>query len=325
MDPPPPPPLPNFKDRRTGLLVFGIFEILLGVVCVLFAGLMLLGQTMLARNAGTPMSLRMLAPALLMYLGLAVVFVWLGIGSIQCRRWARALMLILAWCWLSIGIITVPFMAMILPRALTNATQKGAALPPGFLIGIIIIQLLFVSVLLVALPAALVFFYRSPHVKATCEMRDPVRRWTDACPLPVLGVALMLWLGAVMLSSFPIAYRGVMPFFGVLLEGWAGTVFALSLVVLWLWLGRAWYKVQAWGWGVLLVVLIGFSVSNFLTFHRVDITEMYQKMGYPQAQIDLIRQQGIVTNSLMAWSSALWLLPMLGYMFWVKRFFQTPR
>src|SRR5262245_58905710 len=210
---PPSPPPPNFKDRGTGLVGLGIFEILLGLVCVLFAGFMLLGQAMLARNAGTAMSLRMLAPALLIYLGLAVVFVWLGIGSIQCRGWARALMLIIAWCWLSIGIIAVPFMAVFLPRSLTNATQKGAALPPGFMIGIIIFQLLFMSVLLVALPAALVFFHRSPHVKATCEMRDPVNRWTDACPLPVLGVALMLWFGAAMLSGFPIAYRGVMPFF----------------------------------------------------------------------------------------------------------------
>jgi hypothetical protein len=259
----------------------------------------------------------------LIYLGLAVVFVWLGIGSMQCRRWARALMLILAWSWLAMGIITVPFMAVILPRAMTNATQQGPPFPPGLMVGIIVFQILLMSVLLVVVPSVFVYFYRSPHVKATCETRDPVRRWTDACPLPVLGVALILWLGAAMLLSLPIAYRGVMPFFGVLLEGWTGTLLALSLVVLWIWLGRAWYKVQASGWCILLAVLILFSISNFITFQRVDITEMYQKMGYPQAQIDLIRQQGIVTNQMMAWSSVLWMLPMLGYMFWVKRFFRT--
>jgi hypothetical protein len=322
---PPPPALPNFKDRRTGLMVFGIFEILLGVLCVLLVGFMVLGQAMLAQNAGTPLSLRVLGPAFLIYLGLAVTFIWLGIGSMKCRRWARALMLVLAWWWLSVGIITVPFMAVILPRAMTNVTQQGAALPPGVMIGIIIFEILLMSVLLVVLPAVFVFFYRSPHVKATCEMRDPDRRWTDACPLPVLGVALVLWFGAAMILSVPIAYRGTMPFFGVLLEGWAGTLLSLGLVALWIWLGRAWYKVQASGWYILLAVLILFSISNFITFQRVDITGMYQKMGYPQAQIDLIRQQGIVTNQLMAWSSVLWLLPMLGYLFWVKRFFQARR
>jgi hypothetical protein len=54
----------------------------------------------------------------------------------------------------------------------------------------------------------------------------------------------------------------------------------------------------------------------------VDIIEMYQKMGYPPAQIDIIRQQGILTSQLMTWSSALGLIPMVGYLVWVKRFFR---
>jgi hypothetical protein len=240
MDFPSTPPPPAFTDRRTGLLVFGIFEILLGVICVLFIGLIVLSQAMLSRNTGTPLSLQMLAPSIGIYLVFACGFVWIGIGSIQCRRWARALMLILAWCWLTIGLVSVPLTAVITPRILGSSTAKGAAaLPPGAMIGIIVFQILFLGVFFVVLPAAFVFFYRSPHVKATCETRDPVRRWTDACPLPVLGVSCLLWLGAAMLLSWPIAYRGMMPFFGVLLTGWSGTLVALGLTALWSWLGRA--------------------------------------------------------------------------------------
>ena len=321
----PPPPLPGFKDRRTGLLVFGIIEIILGVLCVLLVGLMLLGQAMISRNTGSPISLRMLAPALLIYLGLAVMFVWVGIGSIQCRRWARALMLIFSWCWLGIGIVTVPLMAFILPRSLEAVSKQGAAIPPGVMIGIIIFQILLMSVILVVLPAVFIFFYRSPHVKATCEGRHPLPGWTDTCPLPLLGMSLMLWLGAVMILGMPIAYHGVMPFFGTLLDGWSGTLFAIGFAALWIWLGRLWFQARSIGWWTLLAAMILFSISNFITFQRVDLMEMYQKMGYPQQQIDQIRQQGLLTSELMAWSSVIWFLPMLGYMVWVKRFFKTRR
>ena len=54
-----------------------------------------------------------------------------------------------------------------------------------------VIALLFLGVFFVILPAVWIFFYKSRQVKATCEARDPVARWTDACPLPVL--ALCLW------------------------------------------------------------------------------------------------------------------------------------
>ena len=123
-------------------------------------------------------------------------------------------------------------------------------------------------------------------------------------------------------ALIPIAYRGVMPFFGVLLTGWAGSLFALGTAALWIWLGCAWYHIKATGWWALAAVVVIFSVSNFLTFSRVDILELYREMGYSQAQMDLIRQQNFMTSELMMWSSVFWLAPMMGYLFWVKRFFQ---
>jgi len=38
--------------------------------------------------------------SILFYALLAVLFVWLGIGSIMARRWARALVLVSSWFWL---------------------------------------------------------------------------------------------------------------------------------------------------------------------------------------------------------------------------------
>ena len=80
-DDPPAPPF-VYRDRRTGLVLFGVLEILIGVLCLLLAGFMVLGQIMMSHTTGTPVSLRLVIPSVLSYFIFAVGFVWLGIGSI---------------------------------------------------------------------------------------------------------------------------------------------------------------------------------------------------------------------------------------------------
>jgi hypothetical protein len=91
---------PQFKDRRTGLIVFGILEILCGTFCLLVIPLMIAGQTMAGRMGGGSLQFRMIVPAILVYGLMAAIFLTLGIGSIRARRWARAFSLILGWSWL---------------------------------------------------------------------------------------------------------------------------------------------------------------------------------------------------------------------------------
>ena len=43
-------------------------------------------------------------PAVFFYLGLAVPFLWLGIGLIRARRWAWTLIVVFSWIWLIVGI-----------------------------------------------------------------------------------------------------------------------------------------------------------------------------------------------------------------------------
>jgi len=319
-----PPHLPpSYRDRRTGLLLFGILEILLGVLCLLMAGVMVIGQMMLARSTGTPASLQMIIPGMLLYAGLAVAFVWLGIGSIQCRRWARALVLVFAGVWLCMGLLMVPMMAWLMPKILASAPAGGQALPPGAMIVMVVIQIVFMGVFFILLPGGLVLFYRSPHVKGTCEARDPVRRWTDACPVPVLAVVCLMGWGAIVMFCLPITGMAMLPFFGMLLTGIPGAIGMLGMAGVLFWIGRNWYRLNIIGWWALITVTVVFAISNVLTFARVDIIEVYKKLGYPQAQIDLIQQQGWMTSDFMIWSSLLWVFPMLGYLLWVRRFFRV--
>ncbi len=71
----------EFKDRKTGLIVFGILTALLGALCALFVPLMLLGHAMSARTAGASQNFQALIPGLVMFTSLAIAFIWLGIGS----------------------------------------------------------------------------------------------------------------------------------------------------------------------------------------------------------------------------------------------------
>src|SRR2546423_12501878 len=94
---------PNgFRDRKAGLVVFGILTALMGCLCALLVPVMFFGQAM-AATKGAGMGVHTMLPAAVMYGVIATIFIWLGIGSIMARRWARALLLILAWSWLIIG------------------------------------------------------------------------------------------------------------------------------------------------------------------------------------------------------------------------------
>jgi len=97
----PVPATTEFKDRRAGLIGFGILIIIIGCVCALFR----------AVDDPRPSDVRQgdrrgfrsshdVFRRVMTYSALAVVFIWLGIGSTMARRWARALLLILAWAWL---------------------------------------------------------------------------------------------------------------------------------------------------------------------------------------------------------------------------------
>src|SRR6185312_5588971 len=49
------------------------------------------------------------------------------------------------------------------------------------------------------IPGTMVLFYGSQNVRLTCEHHDPVIRWTDRCPPPVLGACLVHAFGILYL------------------------------------------------------------------------------------------------------------------------------
>ena len=321
------PPVQEVKDRRTGLMIFGILVILLGLCVGLMAPLMLVGQVMAQRVPGMePTPMRFVLPAIFMYLGLAAGFIWLGIGSTMCRRWARALLLILSWMWLLGGIVGIVVLALILPQIFAGpwpGAQPGMPpLPEPARLAITVVVLAISSVIYVVIPSGLVVFYRSRHVKTTCEIRDPVARWTDACPLPVLALSLMLGLGAATMPLMMVGYHSIVPCFGTYLSGAPGAVILLVTMILYGWGARANYKLNMAGWWVTLLGFGLWMLSAAVTFARVGMLPMYELMEFPKTQLDLMRQMGFLNGPYLCVMMLVLWLPFFGFLIYTRKFFK---
>ena len=323
IDPSSPPP-PPFKDRKVWLVIFGVATVVAGLFCALMVPLMLLGSSLAAKSANPPPVAPNLLPVSALYLVLAIVLVWLGVGSIMARRWARALLAIWSWSCLIVGLLSVASIALFAPQiaAAVKAAQP-AGQPPlsdAQRIAVMLVPLVVLGFLFVCLPLIWGLFYSGKNVKATCEARDPATRWTDRCPLPVLAVVLWVAFGAFTMLLMP-GFHSVAPFFGLLLSGPAGTVFYLLLACVWAWCAWALYRLDRRGWWVSVAAMVLFCLSNVITYSRHDLGDIYAAMGYSPVQLASMETLSGLGGRTMMWSSLIFVIPFLGYLLYIRKFF----
>jgi hypothetical protein len=238
-----PPPL-EYRNRRTGLLLFGIFEIILGAICALFIPLILFARMVARQQVYASQPPPPLAPAIAIYGLLAVALIWLGVGSILARRWARALLLCASAVALCVGVIAGVLGAFMMPQIWSAMAQSGQpAIPPAAFIVVKVITAIVMLVIYIIIPGGLFLFYRSSHVKRTCEMLDPVDRWTDRCPLPVLALCLVSAFGGAMMLGMMAAIKAF-PLFGLFVSGGWCTALMLVLAGLQFFLAAGLYRLQ---------------------------------------------------------------------------------
>jgi hypothetical protein len=314
---------PAYQNRRTGLIIFGIALLLFGGLCLLLVPMAAVGQVMSAKMTGVPMNWRMLVPTVVVYGLLGGTFLSLGIGSMKCRRWARAITLVLSWAWLLAGVAALIMFVVMGPAIFKSAADAGGQpLPPSARAIVMVVTIGFLGVFFVIVPAAFVLFYRSANVKATVEALDPQPRWTDACPLPVLAVSLIAGFGAVTVLTMPIAYNGVMPLFGVILTGFLGSVVWAIIAALMAYAAWSIYHLRPVGWWIVVGVFVVLTVSNAVTFSRVELATLYREMGYPEKQIEQIAKfSAFGPKQMTVWALAL-MVPVLGYLLFIKKYFR---
>jgi len=174
----------------------------------------------------------------------------------------------------------------------------------------------FMVIFYLVIPGAIFLFYRSPHVRRTCEAKDPVERWTDRCPLPVLALSLFAGFGGFCLLSL-LGFGGFFPVFGTFATGLWGS--ALILLTGGAMLGCAWglyrLRIGAW-WGLFSLMLI-LSASSGLTLWHADLGELYARMGFNSQMAAAAAQFG--QTGIMRWSAPAWGLPWIVALLWIRR------
>jgi hypothetical protein len=181
-----------------------------------------------------------------------VWMIWLGIGSLLARRWAWALLLCIGIIHFVLGILSLPgslIMMFSLPKSASGPIVLGIALSLLLRLGV---------------PAALLGFYSNPDVRRTCEARDPVVRWTDRCPVPVLACCVLLTERTLEWLTY-FAFGQPVPLVGRFIAGPLGRELWLALALMTLYSVRRIYRFDRLVWSAYSAVFVFFSVSSLLT------------------------------------------------------------
>ncbi len=267
--------------------------------------------------------------AICTYFFIAAMLAALGIGSIQAKRWARALNLILSWIGLIAGVLITVAMAVMLPssflagmRQAANQSSNVAQPPTGFMAVILTFIIVFFAIIFVLVPLAFLLFFSRNDVAETCKRRDPVERWTDRCPLPVLAVSILLGL-SVPYSLILAVTAPMIPFFGKYVTGILGAAALILLAFFDGFVAFAFYRQRVWGWWLAVIALALRLASAIITFRHDDILRAYSKMGWSQTQLNaLSANPGFRTGTSMLWWSLAFGIIMLLYLLWIKRYFR---
>ncbi|MFA6175779.1 MAG: hypothetical protein WC765_04270 [Phycisphaerae bacterium] len=314
---------PDFKDRKVRLVVFGILQIILGIIIMLIAALTTFSVIMMAarKNAGADVNVRAMIPGLLVYIPAAVWFIWMGIGSIRTRRWARALILVSSWLWLICGTLGFVFLLRFLPNMYDRMAENGQ-MPKAAVMAVKCVMMTFMAVLYVIIPGLLVLCYNGRNVKATCEYRDSKVRWTDKCPLPVLAISLVTVGWAISMLWMAI-YNWTIPFFGSILSGISGAIVILALILLLVYTAYGTYKLNIKAWWCALLVIIGWSLSTIITFSCVNMQTYYDKMGFTGKQLESMKQFGDIFGPNMNSFMGFWAVVVVVYLVCIRKYFKS--
>ena len=256
-------------DYGTGLVLFGLLDLLIGVVllakAVLFALLSIPGVTPVAVRFGSEVPLT----ALLAFPP-AAFFLALGFGSIAARRWARALALAFSLVWLALAVLCLAFALVWLPRitaaarpVMEEAARSGhRAAGSSAGVGWIVAAAAFL------LPAASALFYGNGGVERECARRDPQSRWTDRVPMGVLVLIVVLGIAALLAFQIGFSTTRQRVYFGHPLAAgpraaWA--VLGISEIA------AAWglSRMRLWGWVATLAVLIARGAASIAVTRRL--------------------------------------------------------
>ena len=261
----------DYKDRRAGLIFFGLVQLVLGLLCLLFCLISIAGFATMSRQTGAPqLPFAQMLMSVAIYLVAGIILIDLGAGSMMCRRWARDLSLLIGWFWLIAGLITGGVMTFMM-RALSDQIA-GAQ-------WVFTCMMAFFVIFGVLIPLAIILFYRSPNVRATCMARDPKPRWTERVPLPLLG--LSLWTAFSAVAIFAASAYGVLAWVGTMITGPAAVAAYVVIAAVLAYVSWGLYHRSVVAWWVGIAHGVVAALYAVFVFPRVNYDELMRTMHMP--------------------------------------------
>ena len=312
----------SFKDRKGLLIFFGIILLLTGGISLLFSVLSLftiaLQQTTVPADQQIPFGTVLFA--VLIYVAIGAVFISLGIGSIQAKRWARSLTLLLSWLVLISGAITLVFMIF---YAGNLFDQIGAITQedPMVLEIVLAITYVFITVILIIIPGIFILVYRSKSVMKTVQKYDPELSWTEKCPLPLMAHSFFL-LYIAFVPLFLIGYGFFAPFFGTFLSGWPAALLWCANSIICIYLAIEVYRLNIRAWHYSLYLFFLWTISAFVTFMYHDYWDIYQYMNIPSESIALMQELDYFSRGNILILLVLTFVSYLIFYFYAKKYFK---
>ena len=305
-----------FRDQSTGLMIWGILQMMIGCSWRLTAPLAIFGALVTARAgaaAGPQIDPKMMIPGIAMYLVLGAAFIWLGIGSIQARRWAWSLTVVLSWLWLIGGVACLIYMVLLAPVMRVSMQtamqqeidkqvkiqrqaeiQRQAAIkrplkggppvnaPQVTIAPPVITPAMITAMLVIGFAVTAVFMLLLPAAFLVFYQRASVRatcqrrdpRARWTDRCPMPVLAVSLTLAFTGLWMLCAAVsQPVLPLFGRLLAGPAVPALMLLMALIAIWLAWASYRLKMVAWWGTLLLCAAGTVSSVLTLMRPDVLE----------------------------------------------------
>ncbi len=327
------PETPAYRDRSTGLMIFGIVQVILGLLAALMVPLIGLSAVLSRVSPAGHLRPVQYISSIATYAFASATLLVLGLGSISIKRWARALTLVISWYWLVTGALMTILLTAVLPVSvrgfLAQARQAATTAAPapdvstGIMAVILTVIIVFVAFFLIAVPIGFLLFYSRKDVEQTCRQRDPVERWTDRAPLPVLGASVVLFVSSISTLVMAIS-TPIFPFFGQYLGGIAAAACFLVVGFVDLYLAFAIFRIQVAGWWIAVLTVPIRLVSMGLTYAKADLMFAYSKMGMSDQQMKILNENPMFRGHVILWWSLLSLVIFFGYLIWLKRYFKRP-
>jgi len=286
----------SFKNRRGWLIAFGVFEILIACLGLLFVGLTLVGLVDLSHAnrppGGSELSAAAAVLVLLFYGGPAALFLVLGVGSIKCKNWARIGSQIVSAFWLFTGILSSFVLVFVVPAVI----EQQGKIPPVQRRLVVIVMVLFAVVLMILLPAIFLVFYSLKSVRTTCLGTAVLHTPTIASngravgqpPLSVILLALYECLGALALFSLLVVKAVVI--FGVVVHGPGAILLMTAHAALSGIAACLVYRRDYLGWAISLFKTLFWAASWLFILLSRDLMELYREMGLTEQQLQILRQ-----------------------------------